>query len=146
MQTAITAILPLLFLFAWILCAVGIAVLVLRRRDRIAREEGKTKEQVQASFSALLQFSSTLYRAVPGVLIVVFGIFFAIDRGRQHESDWWIGILFIPVGWVLVPLLARNSWRRYLELKRFAEMTPDDFLRTEPALRDQGQIRSNRDE
>src|SRR5919197_4879721 len=103
MQTAITAILPLLFLFAWILCAVGIAVLVLRRRDRIAREEGKTKEQVQASFSALLQFRSTLYRAVPGVLIVVFGIFFAIDRGRQHESDWWIGILFIPVGWVLVP-------------------------------------------
>lgn len=102
-------ILPLLLLFAWILGAVGIAVLVLRRRDRIARQEGKTKEQVQASFSALLQLRSTLCRTAPGILIIVFGIFFAIDRYHQRDSDWWIGLVFIPIGWVLVPLLARKN-------------------------------------
>jgi hypothetical protein len=57
---------------------------------------------------------------------VVFGIFYAIDRGRQHESDWRIGLLFIPVGWVLVPLLARKSWRRYLELQQLAEKGPNE--------------------
>ena len=69
----------------------------------------------------------TLELCIPGVLIMVFGSFYAIDRGRQHEGDWWIGLLFIPLGWVLVPLLARKSWRRYQELQKLAGETEDEF-------------------
>ncbi len=99
----------------------GLAALFLYLRDRIGRAQGKTPQQIQARFSAILQFRSTLKRCIPGVLIVVFGIFYAIDRGGQHESDWWVGLLFIPAGWALILLLARRSWRRYLELQKLAE-------------------------
>ncbi len=114
--------------------AIALATLLLLLRDRAAKAQGKTPEQVKAGFAALLQLRSTLQRAIPGVLIIVFGIFFAFDRGRQHESDWWIGLLFIPLGWILVSLLARKSWRRYLELRRFADKTPYELTSTEPPL------------
>jgi hypothetical protein len=110
---------------------IGLATLLLRWRDRAAQSHGKTSEQVRARFAAILQFRSTLERCIPGVLIIIFGIFFALDRGRQHEPDWWIGILFIPAGWVLVPLLARKSWRRYLELRRLADKSEYDYASTE---------------
>lgn len=98
-----------------------LASLLLRWRDRIAKAQGKTPEQVQARFAAVLQFRKTLERCIPGVLVIVFGIFYVFDRLREHESDWWTGLLFIPVGWALVPLLARKNWRRYLELQRLAD-------------------------
>lgn len=106
---------------ALLLAAVGLAALLLHWRDKVAKSQGKTPEQIQVRFFAILQFRSALERCIPGVLIIILGIFFVIDRGRQHESDWWIGLLFIPAGWALVPLLARKSWRRYLELQRLAE-------------------------
>jgi hypothetical protein len=106
---------------AVLLSAVGLAALVLYLRDRIARAQGKTPQQVNARFLAILQFRSTLQRCIPGVLMIVFGVFYAIDRSRQHESDWWVGLPFIPAGWILIPLLARRSWRRYLELQKLAE-------------------------
>src|ERR1700690_1737549 len=110
-----------LILLAPLLAAVGLAAVWLHWRDKIAKSQGKTPEQVRARFNAILQFRSTLHRCIPGVLIFVFGVFYAIDRGRQHESDWWVGLLFIPAGWVLVPLLARKSWCRYVELQRLAD-------------------------
>ena len=106
---------------AVLLAAVGLAALALYLRDRIAKVQGKTPQQVQVRFSAILQFRSTLEWCIPGVLVIVFGIFYAIDRSRQHESDWWFGLPFIPAGWILIPLLARRSWHRYLELQRLAE-------------------------
>jgi hypothetical protein len=113
------------------IAVVGLAALLLRWRDRIAKSQGKTPEQVRARFAAILQFRSTLERCIPGALIIVFGIFFALDRGRQHESDWWTGILFIPAGWVLVLLLARKSWRRYLELQQLADKSKYEYASTE---------------
>jgi hypothetical protein len=100
---------------------VGLAALLLYWRDRIAKAQGKTTAQVQARFSAILQFRSTLHRCIPGVLAIVFGVFYVLDRSRQHEPDWWFGLLFIPAGWLLILLLARGSWRRYLELQQIAE-------------------------
>lgn len=111
----------LVVFFAMLLAVVGLAALLLHWRDKVAKSQRKTQEQIRARFSAILQFRSTLERCIPGVLIIVFGIFYVIDRGRQHESDWWVGLLFIPAGWVLVLLLARKSWRRYVELQRLAE-------------------------
>jgi hypothetical protein len=100
---------------------IGFAALILHLRDRYAKSQGKTPEQVEARFSAILQFRSTLERCIPGVLVIIMGIFYAVDRSREHESDWWIGVLFIPAGWVLVRLLAAKSWRRYQELQRIAD-------------------------
>lgn len=111
----------LVIFFAVLLAVVGLAALLLHWRDKVAKSQGKAQEQVRARFSAILQFRSTLERCIPGALIIVFGIFYAIDRGRQHESDWWVGLLFLPAGWVLVLLLARKSWHRYVELRRLAE-------------------------
>ena len=112
---------PGVILFAVLLAEVILAALVLYLRDRIARAQGKTPQQVQARFSAILQFRSMLQLRIPGVLMIVFGVFYAIDRSRQHESDWWMGLPFIPAGGILIPLLARRSWRRYLELQKLAE-------------------------
>ena len=105
-------------------CGTSCAPLYLR--DRIAKAHGKTVAQVQARFAAILQFRSTLQYCIPGVLTIVFGIFWVLDRSRQHESDWWIGLLFIPAGWLLILLLARRSWRRYLELQQIAEKGQTD--------------------
>jgi ABC-type Fe3+ transport system permease subunit len=105
---------------------VGLAVLLLYLRDRIAKAQGKTMAQVQARCAAILQFRSTLQYCIPGVLTIVFGIFWVLDRSRQHESDWWIGLPFIPAGWLLILLLARRSWRRYLELQQIAEKGETD--------------------
>jgi hypothetical protein len=104
-----------------LLAVIGLAALVLRWRDSLAKSHGKTPEQVRLRFSAIMQFRSTLQRCIPGVLLVVLGIFFTLDRVRDHDSDWWVGLLFIPFGWVLVILLARKSWRRYLDLQRLAD-------------------------
>jgi len=120
-------ILAIATFLAGLIIAVGLAVLLLHWRDRYAKSHGKTIAQVQARFSAIRQFRWTLELCIPGVLIMVFGSFYAIDRGRQHEGDWWIGLLFIPLGWVLVPLLARKSWRRYQELQKLAGETEDEF-------------------
>jgi hypothetical protein len=104
------------------------AALFLTLRDRFAGAHGKTNAQIRARFSAWLQLRRTLYLCAPGILVMTFGIFFAIDRGRDHDSDWWHGLLFIPAGWFLVPLLARRSWKRYLDLRRFADKdTGPDF-------------------
>ena len=104
---------------------VALAALFLTLRDRFARAHGKTNAQIRARFYAWLQLRRTLYLCAPGILIMAFGIFFAIDRGRDHDSDWWHGLLFIPAGWFLVPLLARRSWKRYLDLRRFADKNAD---------------------
>ena len=109
-----------------VVVVVGLAVLLLYLRDRIAKAQGKTVAQVQARFSAILQFRSTLERCIPGVLMIVFGVFYVLDRSRQHESDWWVGLPFIPAGWLLILLLARRSWRRYLELLQIAEKGQTD--------------------
>ena len=105
---------------------VGLAVLLLYLRDRIAKAQGKTVAQVQARFSAILQFRSTLELCIPGVLMIVFGVFYVLDRSRQHESDWWVGLRFIPAGWLLILLLARRSWRRYLERQQIVEKGQTD--------------------
>lgn len=115
-----------------LLAVVGLAALLLYLRDRIAKAQGKSVAQVQARFSAILQFRSTLQYCIPGVLTIVFGIFWVLDRSRQHESDWWIGLLFIPAGWLLILLLARRSWRRYLELQQIAENGQTDPTGTGP--------------
>lgn len=127
-------LIPVLVFFGGLVAVVGLAALLLHLRDRTAKSHGKTPEQVQARFSAILQFRSTLEGCIPGVLVIVFGIFYVYDRSREHESDWWIGLLFLPVGWVLVPLLARKSWRRYLELQRLAENGKGEYeyISTEP--------------
>ena len=77
--------------------------------------------QAQARFSALMQFYRTLQLCIPGVMIIILGVFLALDRSREHDTEWPIGLLFIPLGWFIVWLLARKSWRRYLELQRQAE-------------------------
>jgi hypothetical protein len=100
---------------------VGLAALLLYLRDRIAKAQGKNVAQVQARVAAILQFRSTLQRCIPGILMIVFGVFYVLDRSRQHESDWWTGLPFIPAGWGLILLLARRSWRRYLELQQIAD-------------------------
>ena len=91
-------ILAIATFLAGLIIAVGLAVLLLHWRDRYAKSHGKTIAQVQARFSAIRQFRWTLELCIPGVLIMVFGSFYAIDRGRQHEGDWWIGLLFILAG------------------------------------------------
>jgi hypothetical protein len=63
---------------------------------------------------------------------MVFGAFYAVDRLREHESDWWAGLLFIPVGWGLIPLLARRSWRRYKELRKLATQGEQEYLSSGP--------------
>jgi len=88
----------LMVLLGTLTAVIGLAALLSRWRDSIAKSQGKTAEQVRARFGAILQFRSTLQRCIPGVLIIVFGIFYAVDRGRQYESDWWMGLLFIPAG------------------------------------------------
>jgi ABC-type Fe3+ transport system permease subunit len=105
---------------------VGLSVLILYLRDRTAKAQGKTVAQVHARFAAILQFRSTLQYCIPGVLTIVFGIFWVFDRSRQHESDWWVGLPIIPAGWLLILLLARRSWRRYLELQQLAEKSQTD--------------------
>lgn len=109
-----------------VVVAVGLAALILYVRDRIGKSQGKTPEQMRTRFQAILQFRTTLQLCIPGVLLMVMGAFFAIDRAREHAPDWWQGLFFIPAGWVLVPLLARKSWRRYLELQRQAGDTPQE--------------------
>jgi hypothetical protein len=104
-----------------LLMVVGLAALLLYWRDRTAKAQGKTVAQVQARFSAILQFRATLELCIPGALTIVFGIFWVLEESRQHESDWWVGLPFIPAGWLLILLLARRSWRRYLELQQIAE-------------------------
>jgi len=113
-------------LSAGLVGAIGLSTLLLGWRDRIAKSKGKTPEQVRARFAATLQFRSTLEWSIPGMLTIIFGIFFSLDRGREHDSDWWIGLLFIPAGWVLVTLLARKHWRRYLELQRLADKSSNN--------------------
>ena len=106
---------------AGLIVVVGLAALLLYLRDRLAKARGKSVAQVQARFAAILQFRKTLERCIPGVLTIIFGIFYVIDRSRQHEHDWWFGLPFIPVGWLLIPFFARGSWRRYLKLQKIAE-------------------------
>lgn len=121
-QVAVLTIMASLLIgFAGLVVIVGLAALVLYLRDRIAKAQGMTVAQVQARFSAILQFRTTLERCIPGALTIVFGIFWVLDRSRQHESDWWVGLPFIPSGWLLILLLARKSWHRYLELQQIAE-------------------------
>jgi hypothetical protein len=110
---------------AALIAIVGLAALTLTLRDRFLKGHRKTAAQIQARFSSLFQLRNTLYLCAPGILVMVFGMFFAIDRARQHDSDWWQGLPFIPVGWFLVPLLARRSWKRYLDLQRFADKDND---------------------
>jgi hypothetical protein len=100
---------------------VGVAALLLYGRDRLAKAQGKGVAQVRARFSAILQFRATLEWCIPGALTMVAGIFWVLDRGRQHESDWWMGLPLIPGGWLLILVLARRKWRRYVELQRIAE-------------------------
>jgi hypothetical protein len=124
-------------LFGGVLAVISLAVLILWRRDRIARSQGKTPEQVPARFDAIVQFHSAAQRCIPGALILALGIFYAVDRVSQHDSDWWMGLLFIPVGWILIPLLARKSWHRYLELQRIANKGTGEYehISTEPPWR-----------
>lgn len=112
---------------AGLVAVMSLAVVILRRRDRIAKFQGKTPEQVRARFDAILQFHSAVQRCIPGALVMVLGIFYALDRGRQHDSDWWMGLFFVPIGWVLIPLLARKSWRRYLQLQRKADRGTGEY-------------------
>ena len=116
--------------FGGLLAMVSVVAFLLHLRDRIAKSQGKTEGQVQVRFFATLQFRSAVERAIPGVLVIVFGNFYVYDRSRAHESDWWIGLLFIPAGRVLFLLLARKSWRRYLELRRLAEKGEGDRPQT----------------
>lgn len=130
------ALWPLSLLVGWIAIAVAIGAILLRRRDRIAQCGGKTPEQIQVDFAAAEQLRSTLTRTIPGALLIIFGVFFAFDDYARHDSEWWFGLAFVAGGWLLVRLMARRSWQRYLELRRFTEMNQDDFLRTEPLSRD----------
>ena len=111
---------------------VGLAALVLHVRDRLAGSHAESFERAHARVAALMQFRTALQLCIPGVMIMVFGAFYAIDRMRERDSDWWIGLLFIPVGWVLVPLLARRSWRRYRELRKLAEKGENQYISTGP--------------
>lgn len=115
----------LIIAVAALVAVVALAALFLTLRDRFARAHGKTDAQIRARFAAWLQLRRTLYLCAPGILVMVLGMFFAIDRGRDQDSDWWQGLLFIPVGWFLVPLVACRSWKRYLDLRRFADKNPD---------------------
>lgn len=105
----------------FIVAAVGLGALLLYLRDRYAAAHGKSMRQAQARFSALVQFYRTLQLCIPGVMIIILGIFLALDRGREHDPEWPIGLLLIPLGWLVVWFLARKSWRRYLELQQQAE-------------------------
>ena len=126
--------LAVLAFFGGLLAIVGFVAFLLHLRDRIAKSQGKTQEQVQSRFLATLQFWSALERCIPGVLVIVFGGFYVYDRSHAHESDWWIGLLFIPAGWILVLLLARKRWRLYLELRRLTEKGESEYeyVSTEP--------------
>jgi len=112
--------------FGGLLAVVGLAALMLYARDKIAASQGKSPAQVQAQFQALIAFYSALRRSIPGVLVIILGCFFVIDRITEHESDWWQGLIFIPIGWLLIPLFARKRWRRYLELRRLSEQGAEE--------------------
>ena len=123
---------PLALLFGMLLTVTAIAALLLHWRDKNAKAQGKTPEQVKAGFAVLMQLRTTVYLAAPGLVMLTFGTFFGIDRYREHDSEWWYYILFIAIGWVLVPLLARRSWRRYLALRKFADAQPRPYIHYDP--------------
>jgi hypothetical protein len=123
---------PIAIAVVGLAAVVALAALALYARDRLVGSHPESAERARARVAALMQFRTALQLCIPGVLIMVFGAFYVIDRMREHESDWWSGLLFIPVGWMLVPLLARRSWRRYRELRKSAEKGEDDYISTGP--------------
>jgi hypothetical protein len=123
-MSAASSIPSLAILAALAISAVAAAALLLYLRDRYAASQGKSIEQVQARILALVQFYRTLECCVPGALMIIGGAFLAFDRSREHDPEWPIGLLLIPLGWLAVWLLARKSWRRYLELQRRAAGKP----------------------
>ena len=109
-----------------LLAVITLAAVLLRWRDRKAFSEGKTPQQIQARTAAILAFQSALKRCIPGVLVMIFGAYFSVVWLRQHNSDWWQGLVLIPLGWFLVPLLARKKWLRYRALQQLSEMNPQE--------------------
>ncbi len=91
---------------------------VLKRR---AAMRVTSPEQLQAKFDALLQLKETVLKAIPGLMLIIFGTVFVLDLREHHDPDWWHGLVFVVAGWVFVHLFTRRSWKRYLELNRFAE-------------------------
>ncbi len=120
---------PLLLATGYLLCAIALGAWVLHLRDKSAARRGETAVQTQARFASLLQLRNTMYRAAPGLLLMTFGAFYAVVGRFDDHPDWWYGLGFILLGWFLVPLLARGSWRRYLELRRIAngETAPIEY-------------------
>ncbi len=100
---------------------IALAVAVLVIRDRVARAHRKTPVQVRARWDSLVELSRVMKFAAPGLLIIAFGAFFVWASYTDGSPDWWLGLLAIAVGWFLVPLFARRSWRRYVELRRVAD-------------------------
>lgn len=103
---------------AGLLAVIGLGVSVLRWRHQMEKSHENKPDQVAARLAAILQFRATLIRCVPGLLVILLGAFYAFDRSNQHESDWWYGLLLIPIGWILILVLARKSWRRYKALQQ----------------------------
>ncbi len=79
------------------IAVVGLAALLLRWRDRIAKLESSLHWTVAVSTNLI---------------------------GEPEYSS-------IPAGWVLVLLLARKSWRRYLELQQLADNSKYEYASTE---------------
>jgi hypothetical protein len=119
-------------LAGYLMGAVALAFLVLRWRDRRAKEEGRTPGQVHAGFQALLQLRSTIYRAAPGLLLIALGMYSAVSGYYDGNSEWWYLLLLIPFGWALVIVMTRKSWRRYLELRRFADEVRNPLIKYKP--------------
>jgi hypothetical protein len=122
----------LALLFGMLLAVTALAALLLHWRDKSAKARGKTPEQIHSDFAALMQLKSTMQRAAPGLLLITFGIFFGVDRYREQDPEWWYCLLFIAIGWFLVPLLGRKSWKRYRELRKYADASPRPYIHYDP--------------
>lgn len=82
-----------------LLMVVGLAALLLYWRDRTAKAQGKTVAQVQARFSAILQFRATLELCIPGALTIVFGIFWVLEGAvNMNQIGGWVCRSFPPGG------------------------------------------------
>jgi hypothetical protein len=99
---------------------------MLHWRDTRAKSVGKTAEQVHAISQAVVQLYATLKLTIPGFLMLLMGSFIAFDRLNEHDPQSWFGLLLIILGIATIRLLARKSWGRYLELKRFSNAVHDD--------------------
>jgi hypothetical protein len=92
-------------LFLLVATVLSVLYALKRRTARLVT----SPEQLQAKFDALLQLKETVLKAVPGLMLIIFGAVFVLDLRERHDPDWWHGLVFVVTGWVFVHLFTRRS-------------------------------------